>query len=154
MDQYRQLNALFKTQLDNRRNRSLSLATWLSVGLAAGLSLLMVLAGIVLIRRSAQRERRHHARQHELRDLLQVSVSEEESQLLLIHHVQRAIPGAAAAVQTATTVMTGSNAVLIRRRSPAPGRADHRSAQASLVHGRAAQPALPPEARRGTAAAV
>jgi diguanylate cyclase (GGDEF)-like protein len=98
MDQYRQLNSLFETQLDNRRNRALSLATWLAVGLAAGLSLLMVLAGVVLIRRAARQERRHLARQQELRDLLQVAVSEEESQLLLIHHVQRAIPGAAAAV--------------------------------------------------------
>jgi diguanylate cyclase (GGDEF)-like protein len=98
MDQYRQLNSLFETQLDNLRNAALSLDTWLAVGLAAGLSLLLVLAGVVLIRRAEREERRHLGRQQELRDLLQVAASEEESQLLLIHHVQRAIPGAAAAV--------------------------------------------------------
>jgi diguanylate cyclase (GGDEF)-like protein len=98
MDNFRQLNALFEIQLTNRRDRALALATGLAVGLAAALSVLLVLTGIVLIRRADRRGSAHLARQQELRELLQVAESEEELQLLLIHHVQRSIPGAGAAV--------------------------------------------------------
>jgi diguanylate cyclase (GGDEF)-like protein len=98
MDQFRQLNALFQTQLANRRDRALTRATYLAVGLTAALSLLLVGAGIAVIRRSARRESAHLTRQQELRELLQVSESEEESQRLLIHHVQRSLPGSGAAV--------------------------------------------------------
>jgi diguanylate cyclase (GGDEF)-like protein len=98
MDDFRQVNALFVTQLANRRDRALSLATWRAVGLAAGLSLLLVVAGIVLVRRSGRRQGARLARQQELRELLQVAESETESQLLLVHHIQRAIPGSEAGV--------------------------------------------------------
>jgi hypothetical protein len=37
-------------------------------------------------------------RQRELRDLLQVSESENESRLLLVRHIERIVPGSAAAV--------------------------------------------------------
>jgi diguanylate cyclase (GGDEF)-like protein len=98
MDQFRQANALFQTQLANRRDRALTLASYLAVGLTAALSLLLVAVGIVVVRRSARRERAHLGRQQELRELLQVSESEEESQRLLIHHVQRGLPGSVAGV--------------------------------------------------------
>jgi diguanylate cyclase (GGDEF)-like protein len=98
MDEFRQVNTLFETQLINRRDRALSLATWRAVGLAASLSLLLVAAGIILIRRSGRRQGAHLARQQELRELLQVAESERESQLLLVHHIQRSIPGSEAAV--------------------------------------------------------
>jgi diguanylate cyclase (GGDEF)-like protein len=98
MDQFRNLNILFRTQLADRRDRALTLATWLAVGLTAGLSLLLVAAGVLVLRRSARRDRGRLDRQQELRELLEVSESEEESQRLLIHHVQRGLPGAGAAV--------------------------------------------------------
>jgi diguanylate cyclase (GGDEF)-like protein len=98
MDQFRQLNALFQTQLANRRDRALTRASYLAVGLTAVLFLLLVAAGIAVLRRSARRESARLRRQQELRELLQVSESEEESQRLLIHHVQRSLPGAGAAV--------------------------------------------------------
>lgn len=98
MDGFRQLNALFATQLFMRRDRALSLATWLAVTVAVGLSMLLVLAGLVFLRRSNRREMTRLHGQQELRELLQVSVSEEESQLLLIRHVQRRVPGSTAAV--------------------------------------------------------
>ena len=151
MDQFRQVNSLFGTQVANRRDRALTLATWLAVGLAAGLSLL-VAAGILLIRRSAPRECPPD-RQQELRELLQVAVSEEESQLLLIHHVQRAIPGAAAAVLNRNSsddrleCRLDPEAIPLRWAGWSP-------AQASLLPRRPAEPPLSPEARRGPAAAL
>ncbi|HEY2005109.1 MAG TPA: diguanylate cyclase [Solirubrobacteraceae bacterium] len=98
MDEFRQVNTLFDSQLANRRDAALSLATWRAVGLAAGLSLLLVAAGIVLIRRSGRRQSAYLARQQELRELLQVAETEQESQLLLVHHIQRSVPGSQAAV--------------------------------------------------------
>lgn len=98
MDDFRALNAIFQSQLQSRRNSSLSLATWLAVGVAAVISILLTLSGIGLLRRSNRLQRERLARQQELRELLQVSLSEEESQLLLIHHVEQIAPGAEAAV--------------------------------------------------------
>ncbi len=62
------------------------------------LCILLVLAGIAIVRRAGRHESEELDRQQELRELLQISDSEKESQLLLIHHVQRSVPGAAAAV--------------------------------------------------------
>jgi diguanylate cyclase (GGDEF)-like protein len=98
MDSFRQVNALLLTQVANRRDRALSQATSLAVGVATGLCLLLVLAGIAIVRRASRHESEELDRQQELRELLQVSDSEQESQLLLIHHVQRSVPGAGAAV--------------------------------------------------------
>jgi diguanylate cyclase (GGDEF)-like protein len=98
MDDFRALNAIFQSQLHSRRNSSLSLATWLAAGVAALVSIVLVLIGIVLLQRSHRQQRQRLARQQELRELLQVSLSEQESQLLLIHHVEQIAPGAEAAV--------------------------------------------------------
>jgi diguanylate cyclase (GGDEF)-like protein len=98
MDNFRQLNLLYETQLTLRQNQALSEATWFAVGVAALLSILLVLSGLTLVRRISRREARRLRRQRELRDLLQVSGSEEESQKLLIRHVERTVPGAGAAV--------------------------------------------------------
>jgi diguanylate cyclase (GGDEF)-like protein len=98
MDDFRALNTLFQTQLSDRRDNALSGATWLAVGVAATLSILLVATGLLLWRRTSRQESRRLRTQRELRELLQVSLSEEESQLLLIHHVERIVPGSAAAV--------------------------------------------------------
>jgi diguanylate cyclase (GGDEF)-like protein len=98
VDDFRALNTIFQSQLQLRRNNSLSLATWLAVGVAAAMAILLTVLGIVLLRRSNRHQQRNLARQRELRELLQVATTEEESQLLLIHHVEQIAPGAGAAV--------------------------------------------------------
>jgi diguanylate cyclase (GGDEF)-like protein len=98
MDDFRQLNSLYDTQLTTQRDRTLSLATWLAAAVAALLSIVLVVAGIVLVHRTTRRENVRLRRQQELRELLQVSGSEAESQLLLIRHVLRLVPGSGAAV--------------------------------------------------------
>jgi diguanylate cyclase (GGDEF)-like protein len=98
MDRFRTANAGFDVQLSQRREAALAKQTWFAVGLAALLSLALVLGGITIMRRLARRERSRGRRQRELRDLLQVSESETESQKLLIRHLESVIPGAAAAL--------------------------------------------------------
>ena len=100
MDDFRQLNSLFATELGSRRNGALASATWLAVAVVASLSVVLVLAVILLMRRAARRETRRQTGLQELRELLQVSTSEEESQQLLISHVERIVPGSGAAVFT------------------------------------------------------
>ena len=100
VDSFRQLNSLFATQLASRRDRALALATWLAVGVAALLSIVLVLSGLLIVRRTSRLESQRLRRQQELRELLQVSASEEESQGLLIRHVERVVPGSGAAVFT------------------------------------------------------
>lgn len=94
MDNFRQLNLLYETQLTLRQDNTLSDATWFAVGVAALLSVLLVLSGLLVVRRTNHGEARRLRRQRELRDLIQVSGSEEESQKLLIRHVERTVPGA------------------------------------------------------------
>jgi hypothetical protein len=98
MDGFRAANASYNARLAQRRDATLSAQTWYSVGLAAALSIGLVLAGLFLVRRSARREGDRPARQRELRELLQVSESEHESRMLLIRHIERTVPGCAAAV--------------------------------------------------------
>jgi diguanylate cyclase (GGDEF)-like protein len=98
MDNFRQLNLLYETQLTLRQDNTLSNATWFAVGVAALLSILLVLSGLLVVRRTSHGEARRLRRQRELRDLIQVSGSEEESQKLLIRHVERTVPGAGAAL--------------------------------------------------------
>jgi diguanylate cyclase (GGDEF)-like protein len=98
MDDFRRLNSLYATQLTTRRDQRLTQATWLSVGVAALLSVLLAVTGIFLSRRTARQQSWRLRRQQELRELLQVSASEDESQLLLIRHVERIVPGSGAAV--------------------------------------------------------
>jgi diguanylate cyclase (GGDEF)-like protein len=98
MDGFRAANAAYDVQLTHKRNAALSSQTWIAVALAAALSLALVYAGTLLVRRAARRERERTERQRELRELLQVSESEDESRLLLVRHIERATPGSAAVV--------------------------------------------------------
>jgi diguanylate cyclase (GGDEF)-like protein len=100
MDAFRQLNALFTTELGMERNRTLASATWWAVGVAAGVSIVILVVAILLMRRIARLENRRLRRQQELRELLQVAASEEESQELLIRHVERTVPGSGATILT------------------------------------------------------
>ena len=98
VDGFRRLNAAYASLLTSRRDAALTTATWLAVGISAALCVLLVLTAIVLVRRGVLRERRRERHQHELRELLQVSASEKESQTLLIRYMQRSVPGSGAAV--------------------------------------------------------
>ena len=71
------------------------MATWLAVAVTAALSIVLVLSGLSLMRRINRLEARRLRRQQELRELLQASVSEHESQQLLIRHVEQLVPGSA-----------------------------------------------------------
>lgn len=97
-DQFRAANAIYLSQLIDRRDTSLATANWLAVGPVAALTSLLLLIGVLVARRSSHRTAARAERQRELRELLQVSASEAESQQLLIRHVERVAPGAGAAV--------------------------------------------------------
>ena len=62
------------------------------------LCVLLVLSGLSLVSRISRRESVRQRRQQELRELLQVSASEQESRDLLIRHVERSVPGSGAAL--------------------------------------------------------
>jgi diguanylate cyclase (GGDEF)-like protein len=98
MDRFRAANSEYDVLLTKQRNAALSAQTWFAVALAAVLSLALVYVGTLLLRRAARRERVRIAAQRELRELLQVSESENESRLLLVRHIERTVPGSAAAV--------------------------------------------------------
>jgi diguanylate cyclase (GGDEF)-like protein len=98
MDRFRAANAAYDVQLNDRHDATLSAQTWIAVGLAAALSIGLVLAGIVLVRRATRRESKQLGRQRELREMLQASDSEDESRMLLIRHIERAVPGSAVAI--------------------------------------------------------
>jgi diguanylate cyclase (GGDEF)-like protein len=98
MDGFRAANASYNRQLGEKRSAALSAQTWFAVGLGAGLSLLLVSVGSLLVRRVSRQERRRLRRQRELRELLQVSESETESRVLLVRHIERTVRGSAAAV--------------------------------------------------------
>jgi diguanylate cyclase (GGDEF)-like protein len=98
MDGFRAANASYDVQLAVQRDAALSAQTWFAVALAAALALALVYVGSLLVRRAARRERKRITRQRELRELLQVSESENESRLLLVRHIERTVPGSAAAV--------------------------------------------------------
>ncbi len=98
MDGFRAANTTYDAGLTARRNAALSAQTWIAVSLAAALSLTLVFVGSLFVRRAAHRERTRIKGQRELRVLLQVSESEDESRLLLIRHIQRTVGGSAAAV--------------------------------------------------------
>jgi len=98
MDGFRTANAAYDAQLTERRDGALAAQTWEAVGLAALLSLALLFAGGLLVRRAERGQRERARRQRELRELLQVSESENESRLLLIRHIERTVPGSAGAV--------------------------------------------------------
>ncbi|HET9103221.1 MAG TPA: diguanylate cyclase [Solirubrobacteraceae bacterium] len=98
VDNFRRLNAIYAVQLGYRRDRALTRSTWLGVGVTGLVCVLLVLCGLWLVRRLGRREAQRLRRQQELRELLQVSASEDESRDLLIRHVERSVPRSAAAV--------------------------------------------------------
>jgi diguanylate cyclase (GGDEF)-like protein len=97
-DQLRAANAAYLSDLVDRRDSSLSAANWVSAGLVAALTVILVLIAVLVAHRGARRAGARAERQRELRELLQVSASESESQQLLIAHVERIVSGSAAAV--------------------------------------------------------
>jgi diguanylate cyclase (GGDEF)-like protein len=98
MDGFRASNLAFNQALTQSRDNALSTATGLSVAFAAAVSGLLLAAAMLLLRRATERQSRRHQLQRELRELLEVSDSEDESQLLLIRHIERVVPGAGAVV--------------------------------------------------------
>ena len=97
-DRFRGANAAYLVRLVDRRDASLKTANWLTAGLIGVLTIVLVLIAVLAARRGANRAATRAERQRELRELLQVSASESESQKLLIRHVERIVPGSAAAV--------------------------------------------------------
>jgi diguanylate cyclase (GGDEF)-like protein len=97
-DRFRGANAAYLMRLVDRRDSSLATANWLAAGLIGVLTVVLVLIAVLAARQSANRAGARAGRQRELRELLQVSASQTESQRLLIRHVERIVPGSAAAV--------------------------------------------------------
>ena len=97
-DRFRGTNAAYLMRLVDRRDSALATANWLAAGLIGMLTITLVLIAVLAARRSVNRAEARAGRQRELRELLQVSASQTESQKLLIRHVERIVPGAAAAV--------------------------------------------------------
>lgn len=97
-DRFRGANAAYLMRLVDRHDSSLASANWLAAGLIGVLTIVLVLIAVLAARRSANRSAARAGRQRELRELLQVSASESESQKLLIRYVERIVPGSAAAV--------------------------------------------------------
>lgn len=100
MQSFDSANALYSAQLGERRGSALALASWIAAALATVLSLALLLIGVLVARHGLRQERRRDRVAQELRELLQVSASVQESDMLLIRHVQRVVPGAGAAVLT------------------------------------------------------
>jgi diguanylate cyclase (GGDEF)-like protein len=98
MDGFRNAHAAFDRVLSTQRSGRLSEATVISVAVAALLALVLVGLGLAITRRMARREADRQRDQSELRELLQVSESEEESRGLLIRHIEKTLPGARATV--------------------------------------------------------
>jgi diguanylate cyclase (GGDEF)-like protein len=98
MDGFRSVHAAFDAALAKQRNQSLSRATTIAVAVAAVLAILLIGLALQVTRRIAGQERARRRDQAELRELLQVSESEQESRSLLIRHIEKMLPGARAAV--------------------------------------------------------
>jgi diguanylate cyclase (GGDEF)-like protein len=98
MQAFRASNATFESELQKRGDDSLEQARWLTVEVAAGLAVLLTLGAMFLLRRISHTEAERLHGQSNLRELLQASQSEQEARTLLVRHVERIIPGSAAAV--------------------------------------------------------
>ena len=98
MEGFRTAHAAFDSSLGKADDHRLTVATWISVAVAAALAAILVVVGLLLARRMARRGAARHRDQAELRELLQASVSEQESRALLIRHLQMVLPDADPAV--------------------------------------------------------
>jgi diguanylate cyclase (GGDEF)-like protein len=98
MDGFRAAHATFDAQLTSQSRSSLARATVISVAVAAVLAILLAWLGLALTRRLTRREQLRLRDQSELRELLQVSETEEESRRLLIRHIEKIMPEARAIV--------------------------------------------------------
>jgi diguanylate cyclase (GGDEF)-like protein len=98
MDSFRAANAAFQARVDSQSRSDLARASVIAVAVAASLALVLVWLGLMLTRRSKRLEAIRQHDQSELRELLQVSESEQESRKLLIRHIEKILPGALAAV--------------------------------------------------------
>jgi diguanylate cyclase (GGDEF)-like protein len=98
MEDFRTAHAAFDVSLGNADDRRLTVATVVSVAVAAALAALLVGIGLLMTRRMAGREAARHHDQAQLRELLQASESEPESRTLLIRHLHMLLPGADPAV--------------------------------------------------------
>jgi diguanylate cyclase (GGDEF)-like protein len=100
MDAFRADHASFDGELAERRGHSMTIASSIAVGLVAALVMALVAIALRLTRRVARIADGQQRDQSELRELLQVSETEQESRILLIRHVERLLPDVRAAVFT------------------------------------------------------
>ncbi len=98
MDAFRAANATFDASLSKANAHRLAVATDDAVAVVAALAALLVGAGLLMARRLARREAARQRDQAKLRELLQVSESEQEARKFLIGHLQMLAPAADAAV--------------------------------------------------------
>jgi diguanylate cyclase (GGDEF)-like protein len=98
MDDFRSAHAAFTASLDARGAQRLRWATVFAVGVAVALATLLALGWWLLTARLTRQDDARRRTQSELREMLQVSESEQDSRTLLIRHLERLVPGASAAV--------------------------------------------------------
>jgi diguanylate cyclase (GGDEF)-like protein len=100
MEGFRAAHVAFDASLGKADDHRLTMATLVSVAVAAALAAMLVAVGLLLAHRMARREAARHRDQAQLRELLQASESEQESRTLLIRHLQMLVPDADPAVLT------------------------------------------------------
>jgi diguanylate cyclase (GGDEF)-like protein len=98
MDSFRAANARYHSELVAQRNASLASGTLLAVIVAVLVAVTLTLAGLIFGNRRTRREERRRRRETELRELLQVSETEEESHSLLIRYIEQTVPHAGASI--------------------------------------------------------
>jgi diguanylate cyclase (GGDEF)-like protein len=125
MDRFRDVNTQLRARLNDRRNATLRTSGMQATAIVILLGGLFALVGLLLMQRSSrlavargETELGYRARQREFSDLVQAVDSEAEAHQLVQRHLERAIPGAHAAVlirnnsdnrlQAATTPAAGS----------------------------------------------
>jgi diguanylate cyclase (GGDEF)-like protein len=98
MDSFRAANARYSAEVLAQRDASVSNGTLVAVVVAVVLAVGLALAGLLFGRRRTWREERRRRRETELRELLQVSDHEEESNALLIRYIEQTVPHSGASV--------------------------------------------------------
>lgn len=138
MDRFRDVNTQLRARLDERRNATLRMSGELATAIVVLLAGMFALVGLLSMQRSSRQavargelELDYRARQREFSDLVQAVDSEAEAHQLVQRHLERAIPGARAAVlirnnsdnrlQAATT--PGTDSVLCESLADAEPRA-------------------------------